>query len=111
MTSKDGTAQGDAAAAPLAFAGPAAIRRICFTTAWFGAVAAIAFWVYLGWRWSLGYVGGTVTGIANIFFLSALTREVLTTEQRNKLRIFLLLAIKVVVVYGGLAALRGRARA
>ncbi|MCK4304975.1 MAG: hypothetical protein KAY24_12125, partial [Candidatus Eisenbacteria sp.] len=85
--------------------GPDAVRRILISSTWFGAVVILAAWVYFGWPWALGFAGGVLVGGGNLFFLAALIREIITTQKRNFQRIALLLAIKVMVVYGGLAVL------
>ena len=81
------------------------IRRILITSAWFGGLVGLVAWVYLGWPWAAGFAGGLIVGMANLYFLASLTQLVLTTDRRNKGAIAGILAIKVIVVYGGLAAL------
>lgn len=89
------------------FSGPRSetIRRILITTAWLGALVALVAWVYFGWPWALGFAGGTLVGMSNIFFLSLLSQMILTTGKRNKGAIAAVVALKILVVYGGLAAL------
>ena len=84
---------------------PGAIRRILLTSTWFGALVALAAWAYLGPSWAVGIIGGALVGAANLVFLTGLTREIIALQHRNKQRIFGLLAIKIIVVYGGLAGL------
>ena len=84
---------------------PHATRSILITSAWFGALVAVAIWAYLGFPWFLGFVGGALIGAANLVFLTVLAREILTLEKKKRLRIAAVLAIKVVMVYGGLALL------
>jgi hypothetical protein len=85
--------------------GPRDIRTILVTSAWFGGVVTIAAWVYFDWSWALGFASGALVGAANLVFLTALVREVVTPRKRKPARIASLLATKMVVVYGGLAAL------
>jgi len=84
---------------------PAAIRRILVTSAWFGASAAVAAWLLLGWRWALGFAGGALIGAANLIFLAVLARLVITPGKRNLPSIAAVLSIKFLAVYGGLAGL------
>ncbi len=86
-------------------AAPAAIRRILVTTAWFGGVLALIAGALLGWAWALGFAAGTLVGAANLLFLALLARLVLVSGRRNVPRILAVLSIKVLIVYGGLAAL------
>ena len=81
------------------------VRRTLRTSTWLGAVAVVLAWVWQGTTWAVGFAGGAFIGIANLVLLAALFREVLTRERRNTGRIIALLAIKVPLVYGGLAAL------
>jgi|WetSurMetagenome_2_1015567.scaffolds.fasta_scaffold991531_1 hypothetical protein len=81
------------------------IRRILVTTAILAALVALALWVYAGWRWAAGFAGGAVIGAANLVFLTALVREIVRPGRRARGRIAALLAVKVPVVYGGLAGL------
>jgi hypothetical protein len=81
------------------------IRRILITSVWFGGLVALTTWVYLGWRWALGFGGGLIVGMANLYFLSLLTQLLLMAERRSKKAIVGILAGKLIVVYGGLAAL------
>lgn len=85
--------------------GHGAIRRILVACAWFGAVVALGCWVCLGWEWALGLAGGVVIGAANLVFLAALIRRIMIAERRKPARIALVMAAKIIVVYGGLAAL------
>jgi hypothetical protein len=85
---------------------PRAIRRILLPTAWLGLVAAVCAWVYLDWHWALGFVGGIIVGALNLIFLTLLTQQVLVQSgKRNMISIASIVAIKLVLVYGGLAAL------
>jgi len=84
---------------------PAYIRRIAVTSLWLGAVAAILLWAATGGRWALGFGAGAALGVANFLLLAAVMREIVTLERRSRRRIALLVAIKVVVIYGGLALL------
>lgn len=84
---------------------PAAIRRILLTSTWFGAIAALAAWVFLGWRWALGFAGGALIGAANLLFLTVLARMVIVPGRRNLPSIAAVLSIKFLAVYGGLAGL------
>jgi hypothetical protein len=94
----------------LSWAGPAPtdlryVRRITLTSIWLGALAALLLWAGVGPRWALGFAGGAALGVANLLLLSALIREIVTLGERSRRRIVGLLAIKVPLVYGGLAAL------
>lgn len=85
---------------------PRSIRRILLPTAWLGLISAICAWVYLGWPTALGYLGGIAVGAVNLIFLTLLTQQVLVKDgRRNLISIAATLAIKLVLVYGGLAAL------
>jgi len=84
---------------------PAYIRRIAWTSLWLGAIAAILLWAATGGRWALGFAAGAALGVANFLLLAALMREIVTLETRSYRRIAMLVAIKVVFVYGGLAFL------
>ncbi len=81
------------------------VRRIALTSAWLGALAALLLWVAAGSRWALGFAGGAALGVANLLLLSALIRAIVVLGRRDRRRIAWLLAIKVPLVYGGLAAL------
>ena len=70
-----------------------------------GAIAAILLWAATGGRWALGFAAGAALGVANFLLLAALMREIVTLETRSYRRIAMLVAIKVVFVYGGLAFL------
>jgi F-type H+-transporting ATPase subunit a len=82
-----------------------AVRRLLRATAALAAVAGLAAWAYLGWRWALGFTGGALIGMLNIVFLTVLVREVIRIGPRRGGRIAALLALKVPLVYGGLAVL------
>jgi hypothetical protein len=82
-----------------------AIRRILLTAAWLGALVTLAAWVHLGWPWALGFVGGALIGGGNLILLTALAHELLTREKRIPLRIAMLVGAKLIILYGGLAAL------
>jgi hypothetical protein len=84
---------------------PAYVRRIALMSLWLGAVAAILLWAATGGRWALGFAAGAALGVANFLLLAAVIREIVTLEARSRRRIATLVAIKVVLVYGGLALL------
>lgn len=85
---------------------PAVVRRILLPVAWLGFVSAGCAWAYIDWQWALGYIGGIVVSVFNIIFITLLAQQVLITAgKRNFVNIISILAIKLVVVYGGLAAL------
>jgi hypothetical protein len=86
-------------------AAPAYIRRIAWTSLWLGAIAAILLWAATGGRWALGFAAGAALGVANFLLLAAVMREIVTLETRSHRRIAMLVAIKVVFVYGGLVLL------
>ena len=86
-------------------AGPHAIRRILISCAWFGGVVTLVAWVYLGWPWAVALAGGAAIGAANLAFLTALSQQVFAGEKRKTRKIVVLLVTKVLLVFGGLAAL------
>ncbi|MCK4412708.1 MAG: hypothetical protein KAY32_04105 [Candidatus Eisenbacteria sp.] len=100
MSSRDETMQ-DAAAGRNLWV----IRRLLVATACLGGIATLAAWAYLGWPWALGFAGGALIGVLNLVFLTVLAREVLRLGRRRGGRIAALLALKLPLVYGGLAAL------
>ncbi len=100
MGSESTLALAETACADLRF-----IRRIVLTSAWTGALVALLVWTAVGWAWALGFAGGAIIGILNLIFLTALTREVVRTGKRSAGRIAALLAVKIPLIYGGLAAL------
>jgi hypothetical protein len=81
------------------------VRRVALTSAWLGAVVALLLWAGPGARWALGFVGGAAVGIANLLLLAALIRAILVPGRRDPVRLARLLGAKVLLVYGGLAAL------
>jgi hypothetical protein len=81
------------------------IRRLLITTAFLAVLIALVLWAYAGWGWAVGLAGGAILGMANIVFLTALVREIVTPGERCRGRIAALIAIKVPVVCGGLIAL------
>lgn len=82
-----------------------AVRKILVTTLWFGGLILVAVWAYAGGSWALGFAGGGLVGAVNLIFLTALVREVIRPGKRNAAAITALLAVKIPVVYGGLAGL------
>ncbi|MBM3318906.1 MAG: hypothetical protein FJY75_13745 [Candidatus Eisenbacteria bacterium] len=82
-----------------------AIRRILTTTAILAALIGLALSVYAGWAWAVGFLGGAAAGGLNLAFLSGLAGEIVRPGPRRKWRIAVLLALKMPVVYGGLAGL------
>jgi hypothetical protein len=82
-----------------------AVRRILISCAWFGGLVLVALWVFAGGPWALGFAGGALIGTANLVLLALLVREIIRPGRRNAGRIAALLAIKIPLVYGGLAAL------
>jgi hypothetical protein len=86
-------------------AGLDAIRRILRTTVGLGLLLALVSWAWLGWPWCIAFLGGALIGALNLVFLAALVREIVKVGRRDPLRIGALLALKVPLVYGGLAAL------
>lgn len=100
---RNGRAESDASLAPNGAV--RAVRRILFSCAWFGGLVALALWLFAGGRWALGFAGGALIGIANLLLLATLVREVIRPGRRNVGRIAALLAVKIPLVYGGLAAL------
>ncbi|MBP6875378.1 MAG: hypothetical protein KBD56_04855 [Candidatus Eisenbacteria bacterium] len=81
------------------------VRRVLVTTAWLGALIALAAAVYRGWYWALSFSGGAVIGALNLVFLTVLVREVVRLGQRRWGTILSVLALKMPLVYGGLALL------
>jgi len=81
------------------------IRRLLLATGSLGALTSLVGWAYLGWAWALGFAGGVLVGMLNLVFLTLLAREVLRLGRRHGGRIAALLALKIPLVYGGLAAL------
>ncbi|MBD3235497.1 MAG: hypothetical protein GF330_02195 [Candidatus Eisenbacteria bacterium] len=73
--------------------------------AWFGLLLGLLLWRLIGGRWALGFGAGTLLGMANLLLLGALAREVVRTSPRRAGRIAALLAVKIPLIYGGLAAL------
>ena len=81
------------------------IRRTLITTAWLGALACLVAWTYWGGSRALAILAGLVLGSANLVFLTALVREFVRLGERDAVKIAVLFASKMLVVYGGLAAL------
>jgi hypothetical protein len=84
---------------------PVYVRRIALTSLWLGLVVAILLWAASSGRGALGFGAGAALGIANFLLLAALMGEIVTLEARSRRRIVFLVAIKVALVYGGLALL------
>lgn len=82
-----------------------AIRRILAGTGVLAIIAAVGAWAHLGAGWAAGLAGGALLGCLNLVFLTALFVEILRPAGRRRGTIAALLAIKVPLVYGGLAAL------
>ena len=59
------------------------IRRILITSAWFGALCALAGWILWGGMWALGLAGGLLVGMAHLVFLAILADLVLVTGRRR----------------------------
>jgi hypothetical protein len=81
------------------------VRRVLITSAWLGALVVLVGGVYLGTRWGLGFAGGALVGAANLVFLTVLVRETVRLGKRRYGRILAILALKIPIVYGGLAGL------
>ena len=81
------------------------VRRVLITSAWLWALVVLAGGVYLGTRWALGFAGGALVGAANLVFLTVLVRETVRLGKRRYGRILAILALKIPIVYGGLAGL------
>ncbi len=86
--------------------GPQAIRRILIPCGWLGAVAATVIWVLFSSNHAVAFIGGALVGCANLVFLTLLVQQILIpAKSRNYVMIASVMAIKLIVVYGGLAAL------
>jgi hypothetical protein len=81
------------------------VRRVVLTTVWLGGLVAILLWASAGPRPAVGFAGGAGLGAVNLILMSALIREIVVLGERSRRRIVRLLAIKVPLVYGGLAVL------
>lgn len=81
------------------------IRAVLITSLWFGAIITVVLWVLAGPRWGLGFVAGGIVGALNLLLLTSIVRQLIRLAPRNAWRIAGLIATKVVLVYGGLAAL------
>jgi len=86
--------------------GPQAIRRILIPCAWLAVIFAALAWVFLSFNHALAFIGGTIVGCLNLIFLTLLVQQILVASgSRNYLTIALILALKILIVYGGLAGL------
>jgi len=81
------------------------LRKTLVATAWLGALACLAAWAHYGGRCALGLLGGMFLGAANLVLLAALVRQWIRPGRRSVGRVAALLAVKMLLVYGGLAAL------
>jgi len=81
------------------------IRRTLIAVAGLTALLCLVAGVYLGGAWACGLAAGSAVGMLNLIFLTALVREIVRPGKRHAGRIAALLALKLPVVYGGLALL------
>jgi hypothetical protein len=85
---------------------PAAmVRAVLVTSLWFGALITIALGLYGGLRWGIGFAAGGAVGSVSFVMLKILATRILRVGPRPAGRILAAIAFKLLLVYGGLAAL------
>lgn len=89
---------------------PRFIRRVLWTTAWFGGVAFICIAAYANLPKGLAWGAGVILGLANLFFLDGLIAEMLRPEggRAGVLIAYVLLKFPAVYVVGAAALIRFR---
>jgi len=86
------------------------LARVRKSASIFGGVIAIPFATYFGIGEGIAWLCGIAWSLVNLYFITALARDVITLEKRPVRRIVLTLLVKFPVLYGlgfvMLAALR-----
>jgi hypothetical protein len=75
------------------------LARVRRTSAIAGAVAAILVAVYWGPWIAAGWLAGVAWSLVNLYFIGEVIRGVITAEERDTMKLIVVLAIKFPVLY------------